>query len=110
MHGKNLSHGDIDPKNIMIKDGEIKIVDFGFSSHLSTNSQLKKTGAGKFFYAAPEVISSNEEYSPHQADVFSFGCVMYFMANGKDDFKGGALHGASLYDKLNEIKIPDVYS
>ena len=38
MHGKNLSHRDIDPKNIMIKDGIVKIVDFGFSSHLNSQS------------------------------------------------------------------------
>ena len=94
MHGKNLSHRDIDPKNIMIKDGVIKIVDFGFSSHLNTKSQLVNSIAGKFLYAAPEVFTG-EDYSPHQADVFSFGCVMFFLATGKDTSNGGALHAVS---------------
>ena len=78
----------------MIKDGVIKIVDFGFSSHTNTKSQLVNTLAGKFLYAAPEVLSG-EDYSPHQADVFSFGCVMYFLTTGKDTFEGSALHGVS---------------
>ena len=52
--------------------------------------------AGKFHYAAPEVLSGEgEHYSPHQADVFSFGCVMFFLATGKDTSNGGALHAAS---------------
>ena len=78
----------------MIKDGVIKIVDFGFSSHLSTKSQLVNSIAGKFLYAAPEVLSG-EDYSPHQADIFSFGCVMFFLATGKDTFNKCALHALS---------------
>ena len=31
LHGKNLGHRDIDPRNILVKNGKIKIVDFGFS-------------------------------------------------------------------------------
>ena len=38
MHDKNLGHRDVDPRNIMIKDGIIKIVDFGFSTILSRRS------------------------------------------------------------------------
>ena len=78
----------------MIKDGVIKIVDFGFSSHLSTKSQLVNSMAGKLYYAAPEVLSG-EDYSPHQADIFSFGCVMFFLATGKDTFNKCALHSLS---------------
>ena len=81
MHSNKLSHRDIDPKNIMIKDGVIKIVDFGFSCKLDSNSQLVNSMAGKFLYTAPEVFTG-EDYSPHQADVFSYGCVMYFVATG----------------------------
>ena len=31
LHGKKIAHRDIDPRNIMIKDGVIKLIDFGFS-------------------------------------------------------------------------------
>ena len=62
MHNKNLGHRDIDPKNIMIKDGEIKIVDFGFSTLLSRKSQLVNSLVGKQLYIAPEIMR-DEEYS-----------------------------------------------
>ena len=86
----------------MIKDGVIKIVDFGFSSHLSTKSQLVSSLAGKFLYAAPEVFTG-DEYSPKPADVFSFGCVMYFLATGKDTVNGVAMHAVSNLKHLDEI-------
>ena len=63
LHGKNLSHRDIDPKNIMIKDGVIKIVDFGFSSHLRSDSEMANSMAGKRNYAAPEVLAG-KDYNP----------------------------------------------
>ena len=47
MHEKNLFHRDIDPRNIMIKEGVIKIVDFGFSTILSQKSLLVSTAVGK---------------------------------------------------------------
>ena len=47
MHDKNLFHRDIDPRNIMIKEGVIKIVDFGFSTILSQKSLLVSTAVGK---------------------------------------------------------------
>ena len=62
MHDKNLGHRDISPKNIMIKDGVIKIVDFGFSTLLSRKSILVNTLVYKMFYGAPEIIRE-EEYS-----------------------------------------------
>ena len=56
LHGKNLGHRDIDPQNILVKDRLIKIVDFGYSFQLNTRSKLANTLAGKFLYAAPEVL------------------------------------------------------
>ena len=94
MHSKNLNHKDIDPKNIMIRGGVIKIADFGFSSHLNTKSQFANSLAGKFLYSAPEVFTG-EDYSSHQADVFSDGCIMFFLATCKDTFNGGSLHAVS---------------
>ena len=31
LHGKELGHRDLDPSNILVKNGQVKIVDFGFS-------------------------------------------------------------------------------
>ena len=39
LHGKNLGHRDLDPSNILVKDGQIKIVDFGNSFQKNTRSR-----------------------------------------------------------------------
>ena len=38
LHGKKLAHRDIDPKNILMKNGVVKLVDFGLSNHHNTKS------------------------------------------------------------------------
>ena len=31
LHAKNIAHRDIDPRNILIKNGLVKLIDFGLS-------------------------------------------------------------------------------
>ena len=81
----NLGHRDIDPRNILVKNGNIKIVDFGLSFQIDTRSKPANSKVGKNLYAAPEVLQGMN-YSPQKADVFSYGCVMFFLTEGKDVF------------------------
>ena len=86
LHGKNLGHRDIDPRNILVKNGQIKIVDFGYSFQSKIRSKAANTLAGKELYIAPEVLVGGH-YCPYKADIFSFGCVMFFLSRGKEDYK-----------------------
>ena len=56
LHQNKMCHRDLDPRNIMFKDGVIKLIDFGFSIMLNSMTQFVQTHIGKFFYAAPEVF------------------------------------------------------
>ena len=59
----NLGHRDIDPRNILVKNGKIKIVDFGLSFNIDTRSKPANSNVGKRLYAAPE-LQSSMDYSP----------------------------------------------
>ena len=112
IHGKGAAHRDLDPKNIMIQNGVIKIVDFGLAMHLNIDSNYKnKTSqVGKFKYMAPEVFNS-QDYNAQRADIFSLGCVLYFLMTGKEDFNGYPLSSLSApFDKLKKLVIPDIYT
>ena len=63
----NIAHRDIDPKNILIKNGIVKLVDFGLSNHQSSINQQAFSFVGKFFYMAPEVekVSDENGYSAY---------------------------------------------
>ena len=95
LHDKQLGHRDIDPRNILVKNGIIKIVDFGLSFNIDARSKPAKSKLGKELYAAPEVLKGME-YSPYKADVFSYGCVMFFLSTGKDEYKELALSSHSI--------------
>ncbi|KAM3128106.1 hypothetical protein pb186bvf_019807 [Paramecium bursaria] len=85
MHEKNIIHGDISIKNILIHNEMIvKISDFGCSKVLE--ERFTRTQRGTIGTIAPEIV--NEEPYSYQADVFSIGSVVYFMIFGKYPFSG----------------------
>ena len=101
LHQNKMCHRDLDPRNIMFKDGFIKLIDFGLSIKLSTMSQLVQTHIGKFFYAAPEVSDSDGDYSGQKADIFSYGCVLFFLTSGKDAYEKNPLRYFSATNTLS---------
>ena len=58
-----LGHRDIDPRNILVKNGIVKIVDFGLSFNIDARSKPANSKLGKDLYAAPEVLKGMN-YSP----------------------------------------------
>ena len=104
-----MCHRDIDPRNILTKEGVIKLVDFGFSYQLERKSQKVVSLIGKPLYAAPEIIFNDEEYDGRKADIFSYGCVMYFLCTGKDVCNKIPLSTFSQMDQLSQVKISDIY-
>ena len=65
----------------MMSDGEVKIVDFGFSTHLNNQYQYVNSMVGKDLYIAPEVLLGLD-YSAQKADVYSYGCLVQFLIAG----------------------------
>eukprot|EP00919_Chromeraceae_sp_WS-2016_P007364 GHVR01017314.1.p1 GENE.GHVR01017314.1~~GHVR01017314.1.p1 ORF type:complete len:367 (+),score=13.31 GHVR01017314.1:124-1224(+) len=75
-----IAHRDISLENTVLhSDDTLRIVDFGQSVPLTSREHLNGF-AGKSYYRAPEVYSSN--YSGGPADVFSCGIVIFIMVIG----------------------------
>jgi len=79
LHDNSVRHRDIKPQNILVKDHQVFLADFGIAfdwEHLprgTTTSDSPKT----LMYAAPEVVHVEEKSDP--ADVWSLGCVFLEM-------------------------------
>lgn len=53
LHDNNIIHRDLKPQNILIKNGMVKICDFGFAKKLSASSAFVNSIKGTPLYIAP---------------------------------------------------------
>ncbi|KAK1887805.1 Mitogen-activated protein kinase 12 [Dissostichus eleginoides] len=95
IHSAGIIHRDLKPGNLAInQDCELKILDFG----LARQADSEMTGyVVTRWYRAPEVILSWMHYT-QTVDIWSVGCIMAEMLQGKPLFKG-----SDHLDQLSEI-------
>lgn len=80
-------HRDLNPKNIFVDNGVLKVTDFGISKYVgdATRSQTYK-GWGTLEYMAPE--SFTRDTVTERADQYSLGAVFFEMATFQQPFAG----------------------
>ena len=74
VHGENIKHQDLKPRNILLSPGKAYITDFGISRVLREPIPAieNNTAVG---YAPPEVLFEDEIHHPSAVDVYSLGCI-----------------------------------
>jgi eukaryotic-like serine/threonine-protein kinase len=94
-HDIGLVHRDIKPSNVILVSERggapdvAKVVDFGLVKDLDESSWRTRDGSvfGTPHYLSPEVISSSGQVGP-ASDLYSLGCVGYFLLTGRRVFEG----------------------
>eukprot|EP01116_Phalansterium_solitarium_P001792 TRINITY_DN1160_c0_g1_i1.p1 TRINITY_DN1160_c0_g1~~TRINITY_DN1160_c0_g1_i1.p1 ORF type:complete len:528 (-),score=120.68 TRINITY_DN1160_c0_g1_i1:180-1763(-) len=82
LHSVNVLHADLAARNVLLvakgNHYQAKVADFGLSHEVTNNStyQLAKGRLVPTRWSPPEVLRSKDEWS-READVWSFGCVIY---------------------------------
>jgi serine/threonine protein kinase/tetratricopeptide (TPR) repeat protein len=100
-HAAGITHRDIKPDNIMVRDdGYLKVLDFGLARLLPANDSetatltqqtMPGTLLGTVAYMSPE--QARCETVSHASDVFALGIVLYELASGRHPFRADTMVG-----------------
>lgn len=95
-HELGLIHRDVKPKNIFIcRMGRnfdfVKVLDFGLVKNVTSDEDQSLTQDGTTTgtpaYLAPEAARGSQEIDA-RSDIYSLGCVAYFLLTGQAVFEG----------------------
>jgi serine/threonine-protein kinase len=102
-HAEGVVHRDIKPGNVLYRDGQLKLVDFGIAR--MDVSDLTGTGEliGTPSYMPPEVFSGQPVDG--RSDLFSLGVVLYQLLTGVRPFDGPSV-SRTIYRVLHDDPLP----
>lgn len=110
LHSNNIVHADINPSNILIKDNEPILFDFGISLYINKsnilNLEYKKVKAFNPKYSAPEVLEG--ELPSISSDIFSFSTIIYELFSNEDLFESSSkeiLNSTFFKKKLKKVPL-----
>jgi eukaryotic-like serine/threonine-protein kinase len=96
-HDRGLIHRDVKPANIMVcrlgpDDDFVKVLDFGLVKHTAggetvTGLSMAGDAIGTPSYMAPEIALGRGDVDA-RTDIYSLGCVAYYMLTGHPVFSG----------------------
>ncbi|KAF0488000.1 kinase-like protein [Gigaspora margarita] len=86
LHTKNIVHGDLNSKNILVYNKQIKIIDFGMSKQINEiSTPLCSEIKGMPAYMDP-LCFKDLKYDK-KSDIFSLGVILWEISSGQPPFK-----------------------
>ena len=86
VHNMSCVHRDLKLENILLdKNGNVKLVDFGFTREYEGKASYLQTWCGTICYSAPEMVKG-EKYAGEKVDVWSLGIILYALLCGELPF------------------------
>ncbi len=90
LHGRGLVHRDLSPHNIIVRDAQPVLIDFGFASIAYEENRRSldepTAGLGTPPYLAPEQIRGEELDA--RTDLYALGCLIFEALTGRPPFTG----------------------
>ncbi|EPR80007.1 serine/threonine-protein kinase mps1-like protein [Spraguea lophii 42_110] len=85
VHSARIIHKDLKPGNFVFVNGRIKLIDFGISNRIpsDTTNVRDQSQAGTINYLAPEGAHCEDNKIGRSSDVWSLGVILYEMVYKK---------------------------
>lgn len=92
IHDRRILHRDLKAQNVFImRDGTIKLGDFGIARVLERTFQLCNTQIGSPYYLSPEICEGRSYNS--KTDIWSLGCILYELCTLRHAFNAANMNG-----------------
>jgi diguanylate cyclase (GGDEF)-like protein len=108
MHRRGVVHRDISPANIMLRDGQLTLVDFALAT---TSAEIRPEFThpseivGTLPYLAPEQTGRTGRPADQRADLYAMGATLYELATGEPPFGVGEPMRL-IHDQLARVAAP----
>ncbi|KAL4491138.1 hypothetical protein ABPG73_013207 [Tetrahymena malaccensis] len=99
---KNIVHRDLKPANILLKNGQLKIADFGFAKEIQDDVQ--NTIVGSPIFMCPQALDGTGVYDLKKGDVWSAGVCLYLMLYGVYPF-----YASNVQNLIETLKKQDLF-
>lgn len=81
LHAKGVFYRDLKPGNIMVQEGQIKLLDFGISEVVDKDNRFIREPLGTKGYAPPEQGVVGKQYD-FRSDIYAFGVSLFQTLTG----------------------------
>ncbi len=99
LHRCGILHRDLKPGNVLVKAGQVKILDFGIAM-LRDRSAPSSRLTGTLAYIAPELLQGQPP--GEAADLYAVGVMAYQMFAGRHPFDTTSIHRL-MHDIVNTV-------
>lgn len=82
LHSMNIVHRDIKPRNILVHNNKVYLIDFG----LSTFGDKSSTRAGTLPFMAPELYTTSTKNFDRSVDIWACGITLWYLISGNIPF------------------------
>ncbi|ELQ75621.1 Dual specificity, serine/threonine and tyrosine kinase, partial [Trachipleistophora hominis] len=99
IYDQRIIHADLKPANFVICGNKLKLIDFGISREIRTDTTnvIQESKVGTINYMSPESLCGNK--TSRRSDIWSLGVILYEMV-----YKRNFMDGMNCWQKIDFLK------